>query len=120
MPDGFLPFARVARLFVFAHRPRTKTRATRVNFKKWPILNSKGYLSLLCPRKVEIILSDMVFAMEIFARVARVARAARVSDLAVWGDADVSVIRKLQKPKNRAAKLATNSPFDASHLGGPQ
>ena len=82
LPDGFLPFARVARLFVFAHRPRTKTRATRVNFKKWPILNSKGYLCLLNPRKVEMILSDMVFAMKIFARVARVARAARVSDLA--------------------------------------
>ena len=57
-----------------------KTRATRVNFKKCPILNSKGFLCLLCPRKVEIILSDMVFAMKIFARVARVAR---VSDLAI-------------------------------------
>ena len=77
---ALLPFARVTRLFVFAYRPRTKTRVTRVNFKRCPILNSKGFLCLLCPRKVEIILSDMVLAMKIFARVAR---AARVSDLAV-------------------------------------
>ena len=73
---ALLPFARVARLLVFAYRSRTKTRATRVNFKKCPFLNSKRFLCLLCPRKVEIIPSDMVFAMKIFARVAR------VSDLA--------------------------------------
>ena len=69
--------------FFFSFMGRTKTRATRVNSKKCPIFNSKGYLCLLCPRKVEKILSDIVFAMKIFARVARVARAARVSDLAV-------------------------------------
>ena len=73
----------VTQVFVFAYRSRTKTWATQVNFKKCPILNNKGYLCLLCPRKVEIILSDMVFAMKIFARVARVAQAARVSDLAL-------------------------------------
>ena len=30
----------------------------------------------------------------------------------VWGNADVSIIGKLQKLQNRAAKLITNSPFD--------
>ena len=73
---ALLPFAQT---FVCAYRSRTKTRATRVNFKKCPILNSKRFLCLMCPRKVEIILSDMVFAMKIFAQVAGVAR---VSDLA--------------------------------------
>ena len=63
----FLPFARVARLFVFAYRSRTKTQATQVNFKKCPFLDSKGFLCLLCPRKVDMILSDMVFAMKVFA-----------------------------------------------------
>ena len=32
----------------------------------------------------------------------------------VWGNAGVSIIGKLQKLQNRAAKLITNSPFDAS------
>ena len=31
----------------------------------------------------------------------------------VWGNAGVSIIGKLQKLQNRAAKLITNSPFDA-------
>ena len=34
----------------------------------------------------------------------------------VWGNAGVSIIGKLQKLQNRAAKLITNSPFDASPL----
>ena len=34
----------------------------------------------------------------------------------VWGNAGVSIIGKLQKLENRAAKSITNSPFDASPL----
>ena len=34
----------------------------------------------------------------------------------VWGNAGASIIEKLQKLQNRAAKLVTNSPFDASPL----
>ena len=34
----------------------------------------------------------------------------------VWGNAGVSIIGKLKKLQNRAAKLITNSPFDASQL----
>ena len=34
----------------------------------------------------------------------------------VWGNAAVTVIEKLQKLQNRAAKLVTNSPFDATAL----
>ena len=34
----------------------------------------------------------------------------------VWGNAGVTVIEKLQKLQNRAAKLVTNSPFDATAL----
>ena len=34
----------------------------------------------------------------------------------VWGNAGVSIIGKLQKLQNQAAKLITNSPFDASPL----
>ena len=34
----------------------------------------------------------------------------------VWGNAGVSITGKLQKLQNRAAKLITNSPFDASQL----
>ena len=34
----------------------------------------------------------------------------------VWGNAGVSIIGKLQKLQNRAVKLITNSPFDASPL----
>ena len=34
----------------------------------------------------------------------------------VWGNAGVSIIGKLQKLQNRAEKLITNSPFDASPL----
>ena len=75
-----LHFARVARVFVFSYRGRTKTRATWVNSKECPILNRNVYFCPLCPRKVEIILSDIVLAKKIFARVARVAR---VSDLAL-------------------------------------
>ena len=81
LPDGSFDFRPSRPTFRFFYRSRTKTRPTWVNFKKCPILNSKGFLCLLCPRKVEIILSDMVFAMKIFARVARVAR---VSDLALF------------------------------------
>ena len=33
----------------------------------------------------------------------------------VWGNAGVSIIGRLQKLQNRAAKLITNSLFDASH-----
>ena len=34
----------------------------------------------------------------------------------VWGNAGLSIIGKLQKLQNPAAKLITNSPFDASPL----
>ena len=34
----------------------------------------------------------------------------------VWGNAGVTAIEKLQKLQNRAAKLVTNSPFDATAL----
>ena len=34
----------------------------------------------------------------------------------VWGNAGVTAIDKLQKLQNRAAKLVTNSPFDATTL----
>ena len=34
----------------------------------------------------------------------------------VWGNAGVTVIENLQKLQNRAAKLVTNSPFDAPAL----
>ena len=34
----------------------------------------------------------------------------------VWGNAGVTVIEKLQKLQNRAAKNVTNSPFDATTL----
>ena len=37
-------------------------------------MNSKRYACLLCPRKVEIMPPDIVFAMNIFARVADLAR----------------------------------------------
>ena len=76
----FLKFTRVARVYVFALWSRTKTQATRVNSKKCPILIRKGYFCPLCPRKVEMILSNIVPAKKIFAR------AARVSDLAHHAD----------------------------------
>ena len=41
-------------------------------------MNNKGYLCLLCPKKIKIVPSDNVFAMKIFPWVAK---AARVSNL---------------------------------------
>ena len=78
-----LHFARVTRVFAFSYWGRTKTPATRVNSKKVSYFEQQRIFVSSVFRRVEIILSDIVFAMKIFARVARVARAARVSELAV-------------------------------------
>ena len=35
---------------------------------------------------------------------------------AVWGNAEVTAIEKLQKPQNRVAKLVTDCPFEVTAL----
>ena len=87
-----LHFAQVARVFVLSYRGRRKTRVTPVNSKKCPVLNSEGYVRLLCMREVEVIPLGIVFAMKIFARVVRVTR---LSDLACHRRARPSNIKNI-------------------------
>ena len=49
-----LHFAQVAQLFVFAHRSRTKTRATQVNYKKVSYFELQRIFMSSMPKRVEI------------------------------------------------------------------